>query len=202
MWRTTTYSRSFIGVGVLGIRFNSAGAMAELRRNLVVAMKQLQGEFLRESQSGMRTPEGANSLYEGDVEVVADAIISAYVIGGADAAKDVFGVGSLMADESENPGLADYKQSELWNPDRDDNTIRSRDRRNNPYTDIYGNQRNSRSNRGGIDLERKGGKFAPQPPSFALQTAARWMENGRFQEVLQNAVASVDWAKYFVETKE
>lgn len=53
------------------------------------------------------------------------------------------GSGSKMDDEKENPGLADYKQSELWNKERgknpgadpSGNEIRSR----GPYQDLDGN---------------------------------------------------------------
>jgi hypothetical protein len=114
---------------------------------------------------------------------------------------DSMGTGSLL-DES-NPALDEYMSSDLWNPQRDrsDHKIVSRARSDGAFTDIYGNQRTSRSNRGGIDLEKRGGKFAPKPPSHALQTAARWMENGRFQEVLSQAVAATDFSKFFVETR-
>lgn len=53
------------------------------------------------------------------------------------------GKGSAMDNEQENPGLADYKRSDLWNPERgkppgndpSGNEIRSRD----PYRDLDGN---------------------------------------------------------------
>jgi hypothetical protein len=177
----------------MSIRFNDTAAVADLRRRLVVAMHRLQGEFLREAQSGMRTPEGAASLHEGDVTAVA-GIIAAQVIGGADAAMDSMGTGSLM--DTSNPALASYKASAAWNPDRSDNVIRSRAR--GTYTNIYGRTVRSRSNRGGIDLERKGGKFAPQAPSHALQTAARWMANGRMQAVIGEVMASWDVGAYLL----
>jgi hypothetical protein len=179
----------------MSVRFNSNGAIAELKRTLVSAMTQLQGEFLREAQSGMRTPEGASSLHEGDVTEAA-GIIAAEVIGGAWAAMDNAGTGSLM--DTDNPALDGYRNSGLWNPDRGDLNIRSRQR--GTYVNLFGRTVNSRSNRGGIDLERKGGKFAPQPPSKALQTAARWMGNGRMQNVISEAVANIPWGRFIEVT--
>jgi hypothetical protein len=186
----------------VGVRFDSAGAMAELRRNLVAAMKQLQQEYIDEVRSQMRDHEHTDSWYEGEVTVLANMIM-AEVVGGAWAAMDAEGTGSLM--DMNNPALEEYMSSESWNPERDraDHKIVSRARKNNPQQNIFGDMVNTRSNRGGIDLERKGGKFAPRPPSHAPQeVAARWMANGRMQEVLQGAVSAVNWTKYFVETKE
>lgn len=46
------------------------------------------------------------------------------------------GKGSLMDDESENPDLADYKHSDIWNKEREENEIRTRPRKT--YYDIDG----------------------------------------------------------------
>ena len=43
------------------------------------------------------------------------------------------GSGSLMDDEVENPGLASYKQSDLWNDERENEEIRTRQ---GPYLDL------------------------------------------------------------------
>jgi hypothetical protein len=179
----------------MSIRFDTNAAIADMHRRLVAAMVQLQGEFMREIQSGMRDTEHADSWYEGDVTEIA-GVIAAEIVGGAWAAMDNFGVGSLMDGSTDNPALDEYRNSPYWNPARGDTTIRSRER--GPYTTIFGETQVSRSNRGGIDLERKGGKFAPRPPSHALQTAARWMENGRMQAVVQEAMQSIPWGNYLV----
>ena len=46
------------------------------------------------------------------------------------------GKGSLMDDESENPDLSSYKQSEIWNKERENNEIRTRAK--GVYYDIDG----------------------------------------------------------------
>lgn len=186
----------------MSVRFDAEAAIAALKQRLMVAMKQLQGELLREAQQGMRTPEGAQSLYEGDVTEAA-GIIAAEVIGGAWAVLDEHGSGSLMDGVEENPALADYMASDLWNPTPrkhgpDDTAIRTRPA--GTYTDIFGNTKTAKGP-GGFNLERKGGKYAPQPPSHALQTAARWMANGRMEAVIQQAMDAMPWSRFFVEDR-
>ena len=124
--------------------------------------------------------------------------ITAKVVGGAYAAMDEFGKGSLL-DET-NPALDNYKNSGLWNPARSDNTIRSRTR--GSYVNIFGDTVNSKSNVGGIDLEQKGGKFAPQPPSHAMETAAKWLMVGRLQAKWQESLRAFPWGRFFIVTKD
>ena len=145
----------------------------------------------------MLTPEGKESLHADEIEVLGN-FITAKVVGGAHAAMDNFGKGSLMSED--NPALNDYKNSDLWNPARHDNVIRSRNR--GSYVNIFGETVESKSNVGGIDLEQKGGKFAPQPPSHALETAARWMRNGRIQAKWQESLRAFPWGRFFVVTKD
>lgn len=178
------------------IRFDDAAAIAYLRLHLITAMKRLQDEFLRESQQGMRTAEGANSLHEGDVTEAA-GIIAAEIAGGAWAAMDEWGTGSLM--DTSGPGFEVYRNSDLWNPTRgkhgpNDTAIRTRPE--GPYTDIFGEIRQGRG-KGGLNLEALG-KVEPQPPSHAMTTAARWMANGRMQKVLQDALQSFPWGRFLV----
>ena len=177
------------------MRFDANAAIAALTQRLIVAMKQLQGEFLNEARQGMRTPEGAESLYEGDVTIAA-GIISAEVIGGAYAAMDEYGTGSAM--DTSSPAFLDYRMSDLWNPARHDTTIRTRPA--GPYENIFGETKVARGP-GGFNLERKGGKYEPQQPSHALETAARWMQNGRMQRVIEQALADMDWGRFFVEDR-
>lgn len=146
----------------------------------------------------MLTPEGAESLHADELEVLGN-FITAQVVGGAYAAMDNFGRGSLM--DENNPALESYKNSGLWNPYRtDDNKIRSRER--GSYVNIFGDTVHSKSNVGGIDLEQKGGKFAPQPPSHALETAAKWMRNGRIQMKWQESLRAFPWGRFFIVTKD
>ncbi len=156
------------------------------------AMKQLQQELLDEAKSKMQTPEGAESLTDGEIEELAN-IISVTIVGGAWAAMDEFGTGSLM-DES-NPALSIYKGSDLWNPARADNKIRTRPA--GPYTDIFGNQKIGRAPIAGVDLEAIGA-YSPTPPSHAIRDATRWMKNFKMQKTIKNTLALFPFGKYII----
>jgi hypothetical protein len=155
-------------------------------------MKQLQQELLAEAKQRMLTAEGAESLHDEEIVDIANVIVAS-ISGGAWAAMDEWGKGSLM--DLSNPALQKYMSSGLWNPARgSDPTIRSRSR--GTYTNIFGEQVESKSNVAGIDLEKLGGKFEPRPPSRAIETAMRWMKNGRMQSRIQEVVKSFPFHKF------
>lgn len=181
----------------MSVRFDSTAAMVAFREHVIATLLMVQQEYLAEAKSHMLTPEGAESLKPEEIALLGDFIV-ANVSGGAWAAMDEFGRGSLM--DNSNPALDAYKASELWNPARYDNTIRSRER--GPYTNIFGEQVYSNSNVGGVDLEAKGGKFAPQPPSHAMETAGRWMANGRIQIIWREAMMAFPWGSFIIVTPD
>lgn len=163
--------------------------------SLIGAMKQLQQELYLEAQQNMLTPEGRESLHEEEIKDVAGVIVAS-IAGGAWAAMDEFGTGSLM-DEA-NPALEQYRNSAMWNPARHDTKIRSRP--NAPgQIDIFGNPVKGRG-KGGYDLE-EAGKVTPSPPSHAIQTAARWMKNGRMREKIKEAIASFPFGDFIIVDK-
>ncbi len=178
--------------------FNFQSCMLSLQRHLIDVLLQMQQEYLAEARSHMRTREGAESLHEGEIEVLAGWLATS-IAGGAFAALDVFGSGSLM--DRDNPALPDYMKSDLWNPYRkDDLAIRSRQA--GPYVNIFGETVVSKAKNPGYNLEQKGGKYAPQPPSHALQTAARWMMSGRVIEIWQKALDDFPWGDFIVATPD
>ncbi len=159
-------------------------------------MVDLQKELLADAKQGMRTPEGAESLQSGDVEMVAN-VITVSIVGGAWAAMDEYGTGSEM--DLFNPGLPDYFKGKAWNPARgNDTTIRSR-----PDTpgqvDIFGKPVRGRG-AGGVDLEELGIVDA-QPPSHAIETAMRWMKNYNMREKIKETIAYFPFSRYVITTK-
>ncbi len=179
----------------MGIRFDAKACIDFLWLNLYGAMKQLQQELLNEAKQRMLTPEGAASLHEEEIRDIANVIVAS-IAGGAWAAMDEWGTGSLM--DTSNPALTEYRNSAMWNPARPDTKIRSRP--NAPgQIDIFGRPVNGRG-KGGIDLEALG-KVTPQPPSHAIQTAARWMQNGRMREVIQSVVNKFPFHSFIVVDK-
>lgn len=169
--------------------------IADLKIQLILSMKQLQEELLNESKQGMLTPEGAEDLTEEQITDIAN-VITAGISGGAWAVMDEFGTGSKM--DTENPALPAYKNSNLWNPSRRDTSIRTRPK--GEYIDIFGNRQVSNATTPGIDLE-KIGVVTPQPPSKAIQTAMRWMQNHRMGKVIKNTLLLFPYGKYLKTDK-
>ncbi|HUV85324.1 MAG TPA: hypothetical protein VMV86_06400 [Methanosarcinales archaeon] len=153
-------------------------------------MQQLQQELLIESKQRMLTSEGIESLHEDEIRDIANVIVAS-ISGGAWAAMDENGVGSLM--DSSNPALADYKNSAAWNPARQDNKIRTRPDVEG-QVDIFGNPVNGHG-KGGYDLEKEG-KVIPLPPSHAIETAMRWMKNGRMRSVIHETVKNFPFGRF------
>jgi len=138
----------------------------------------------------MRTPEGAESIEMGEVEELAN-YLSAKIIGGAYAAMDNYGTGSKMSLE-ENPALEDYKNSELWNPARKGDGIVGRPK--GSYTNIFGETQYSQGKKEGKLLEEK---YPPNPPSFAVETALRWLSrDGTLQNEINNVVKNFDFSRF------
>lgn len=159
-------------------------------------MKDLQQELLDNAKQGMLTPEGKESLHDEEITHIANVIIAG-IAGGAWAAMDEFGTGSLM--DLFNSALPDYMRSNMWNPARgNDTTIRSR-----PYApgqiDIFGRPVNGKG-KGGTDLEELGIVDA-QPPSHAIETAMRWMRHGRMQEKIRETIYYFPFNRFIICNK-
>ena len=171
------------------LKFNSTACFEALKAEIKVAIVKLQKIFLEEAKSGMRTPEGAESLELWNIEELAN-YFSAQIIGGAYAVMDNYGKGSLM--DENNPALDDYKNSELWNPAREGNSIVGRPK--GSYTNIFGETQYSQGKKEGELLEEK---YPPSPPSFAIETALRWIvEDGTLQKELNNIMRNFDMSRF------
>jgi hypothetical protein len=181
----------------MGIRFDGKACADSLYLNLKQAMKELQQELLNEARQGMLTPEGAESLHDEEITDVAGVIVAA-IVGGADAAMDEWGTGSMM--DRNNPALTNYIGGELWNPQRMGHTVVGRPK--GIYTNIYGEQVESSGKMEGLEIEypRYDGNnaFVPHPPSHAIQTAARWMANGRMQSKIKGVIARFPFGKFII----
>jgi len=174
------------------LKFYYPACFEALKKEIKLAIIRLQRIFLEEAKSGMRTPEGAESLELGEIEELAN-YYSAKIIGGAYAAMDNYGTGSLMADTDENPALKEYMESGLWNPVREDKAIVGRPE--GQYTNIFGEIQYSSGRKEGELLEEK---YPPSPPSYAIETALRWMvTDGTLDNEIQNIIRNFDFSKYF-----
>lgn len=179
----------------MSIKFDSQGCILALKQELMFSMKQLQTELLNEAKQLMLTPEGKESLTDGDITDIAN-VISVSIVGGAWAVMDEFGTGSYL--DRNNPALPDYRKSNMWNPARDTYKIYSRPdapgQRN-----IFGEPVNGRG-KGGVDLEEIGVVEA-QAPSHAVQNAVRWMQNGRMNFVIKRTIRDFPFHKYLKTDK-
>lgn len=185
------------GVGYI-VKFDHVTALTDFKRELTFAIKQLQEELLNEARQGMQTPEGAGDLSEGVIEVIG-TLIMASIVGGGYALIDEWGSGSLM--DTGNPALEEYRNSELWNPKRYDTAIRGRPA--GTFPTMFGEQ-TFLGRAPGVNLEKLAeegkadDKYLPHPPSHAVQTAMRWMANGRMQEVIRQVVMAFPWHRYIL----
>lgn len=183
------------------IEFNSAKMAIDFEKHLIGYLIMLQKEVLEQAQTAPgQTPEGASDLTIEAVQVLGTVILGR-VIGGPWATMSEWGTGSLM--DTSNPHLSKYRQSDRWNPARHDTKIRSRPR--GTYTDIFGNQKTSRAARAGVDLEwlesqgrLKNFELYLIPPCHGLQVAMRWMQQGRFWQVVQQAINTFPFHRYLI----
>ena len=185
----------------MSFRFDAENCARGLTVALVAAIRQLRLEYLNEAKAHMRTAEGRDSLQFGEEEAVM-GWLAVQIVGGAWAAMDNYGRGSLM--DTTNRALAAYRNSDLWNPARPDLVIRGRPR--GTYRDIFGRTRTTSGALEGRNLEENppqrgrfaGEDFDPWPPSHAMETAMKWLSHGRAQKVLRDTILKFPFHQYII----
>jgi len=187
----------------MGVKFDYAGCIKALRLHIIETLKLIQEEYLEEIQSHMQTPRGREDLTAEEIEIVG-TFITAQIIGGAWATMDEWGTGSSM--DISNPALPAYRNSELWNPARHDTVIRGRPA--GSYTNIFGEGRTSSGKLEGVNLEWLSAQGVLPfevdviPPSHAMQTAGRWLKNGRIQAIWLASLGKFPWGKFIIATPD
>ena len=152
----------------------------------------------------------ANSMTGGSRHKIPRAWVNSYVKYQTNAVKgfleantvviaDSYGTGSLMLED--NPGLAEYKKSGLWNRYRVGNYITGREE--GTYTDLFGRIRHTKGTFKGKILEGRkmdnGLVIRPIPPSRALQNAEMRLYRTYLPRALSNAINKVKISNYLIE---
>lgn len=178
------------------IEFNLVAMEVAFAKHLTAHLLILQRELEAHIQAGLGTPEGKADVQSEAIKI-AGHWITASVRGGPWAIIDSFGSGSLMS--VSNPALGDYMNSPFWNRwrSRSNRAIMSRDP-GEVYPDFFtGELKRSKSRRGGYPLEHLS-KYKPTPPSHAFLTAIRWMQQARFWEVVNRAMATFPFHQFII----
>ena len=143
--------------------------------NLYQAMKQLQEELLLNSQHGMLTAEGKESLHDEEIVDIANVMVAS-IAGGAWAAMDEWGTGSMMENVT-NPAFEIYRNSRAEPPVTTQRyAFKTRCAGTNRCSGAVSGKKE-----GGVDLEALGYNSAAAPPCNGNSHAA-WMKNGRMRK--------------------
>ena len=175
------------------LKFDYNAAFAGLRESLKLTADLLIEEYYNEIQFGMSTPEGRDSLNIGlskdDKET-----LHREVVGGAWAILDSYGYGSKL--DPNNPFLADYKGSSLYNPARyGGNRIVGRPK--GDYQTMFGTTETSSGKNAGKDLEHI---YPAKAPSKAFQNALIWFKAGkRIQKRISECIQKFNFGKYITD---
>ena len=112
---------------------------------------------------------------------------------------------------SDNPGLADYMNSELYNPLRRGKGKAIRGRAKGQYTNLFGQKRSTSGAFAGDNIEGKrvytrkkeserDYYISPTRPSYAIQLANNWLWKTYLPRAFKNAMEKVSFTKYLIES--
>lgn len=196
----------------MALKFNYKKMMSDyityFMSELDIALKAWETEV----KSGINS-NFANSFSGGKTQKIPRAWVNSYVKYRSNVVKgfleantvviaDSYGTGSLMLED--NPGLAEYKSSGLWNKYRKGNYITGREA--GTYTDLFGRTRHTTGTFKGKILEGRrisdGFVIKPIPPSKALQNAEMRLYKTYIPRALKNARDKVKISKYIIEVNK
>lgn len=146
-------------------------------QDLVDMVLKLSDELINEFHS--EATSGIDGETEIDSPQFAKDFITAKVTFYADAIMQSYGTGSLM--DRKNPYLAEYINSDKWNPERFTYTIVGRE--SGTYENIYGEEVQTSGKMSGKSVEKK---YKPIQPSYSIQRAEQWFlkEDGKIKRRL------------------
>lgn len=185
----------------MGLRFDMNGLtneiLAKLEEQLNYALIAWRTEVLNELKHPFYgTDERPYVEYE--IKRQSNAII-AYLKANTYVLADSYGTGSLMLDN--NPGLAEYKKSDKWNPERKGKAIVGR--REGEYINLFGRTRTTKGTFKDKKIENMsfGTKYhiAPTHPSYALQMAEQWLYKTYLPNAYKLAVKNINFSKYLIQ---
>lgn len=187
----------------MGVRFDYGRCIVSLKLVIMKALKQMQREFMDQARSEGMSSQASNELSEGDFELMADAI-TVTVVGGPWVAMNEWGTGSEL--DVTNPAFVEYVRSGMFYHERlKASPIFSKlGRPKGSYLNIFGERVESTGklkNRNLEELAEQGvlpSTFLPTPPKRSLETAARWLEQRRAAEILQEAIDTFPWGNFLV----
>lgn len=196
-------------VNKMALKFNMNALTNEILINLQTELNQAFRYWKNEAKSKF----GQNTFGDGSSPEVSSYlrregnIIIGYLQANTSALANSYGTGSLMLDN--NPGLAAYKRSNLWNPARKGKEIVGRPK--GDYVSLFGNKRSSTGSAEGVNLEGKrvyirkkstesDYYILPSPPSYALQLAEEWLYKTYLPRAYKEAIKSINFGKFLIES--
>lgn len=196
----------------MGLRLNVEGLTNEILNELKKSIESAFNAWEIEVMSKVRHNyfgEGTNPKVAHKLRIEGNMIIG-YLQANKYVLADSYGTGSFML--SNNPGFRDYMKSigknGGWNPARRGKAIVGRPK--GSYVDIFGRRHTTSGTFESVNIEGKrvytrkkeserDYYISPTHPSYALQLAEQWLYKTYLPKAYENAVKSINFAKYLIE---